>query len=217
MVVETLCLGALETNSHIVLESSGLDCWVFDCPAPAGPLVEWLAARNLRPQTVYLTHAHVDHMAGLDEFRRAYPSVKVVQHGDEASWLHDPAANLSLWMGTPVTTAPADGFVEDGQTLTIGRWQVQVLHLPGHSPGSVAYYFVSEHEVISGDVLFRSGVGRWDFPGCDRVALQRSLDRLTQLPAQTRVRPGHGGSTTIGKEKASNPYLRSDDLWDSSS
>ena len=112
------------------------------------------------------------------------------------------------------SAAAAQGFVDEGDILSLGGWAVKVLHVPGHSPGSVAYWFESESEVISGDVLFRSGVGRWDFPGCDRDDLRNSLDKLCGLPDATRVRPGHGGSTTIGREKASNPYLRSDEPWE---
>jgi len=213
MTVETFCLGALETNAYVVSFPGTPDCWVFDCPDSPGALIEALKAGGQQPRGLYLTHAHGDHMAGLEPFRMAFPGVAVYQHPLEVSWLSDPQLNLSAWIGPPATARPAEGLVADGQTLTLGPSLVQVLHVPGHSPGSVAYWFESEGEVFSGDVLFRSGVGRWDFSGCDQGALRRSLDRLTSLPETTRVRPGHGGSTTIGKEKTTNPYLRSDEPW----
>jgi len=213
MTIETFCLGQLDTNSYVVASDGGTECWVFDCPGEPEPMLRFLSSRKARPMGLYLTHAHVDHMAGLNEFRRAFPGVPVFQHQGEELWLADPVANLSTALGAPITAAPAEGFVSDNQQLSMGPWTVHVLHLPGHSPGSVGFWFPSEHELISGDVLFRSGVGRWDFPGCDRHDLRQSLKRITELPDDTRVRPGHGGTTTIGREKASNPYLRSDDPW----
>ena len=213
MTIETFCLGSLDTNAYVVSVEGESDCWVFDCPGEPELLLSTLSGRNAWPIGLWLTHAHVDHMAGVQAFRQAFPGVPVYQHRLEATWLEDPVANLSAWMGSPVTASLAEGMVDDGQILKLGPWSVKVLHLPGHSPGSVGYWFKGENEVISGDVLFRSGVGRWDFPGCDREDLKRSLQRLCQLPDATRVRPGHGGSTTIGREKDSNPYLRSDAHW----
>lgn len=212
MNIETFCLGSLDTNAYLVWDR-GPECWVFDCPDQPGALVDAIRSRELRPQGVYLTHAHVDHMAGLSAFRAAFPGVNVFQHPLETSWLWDPQANLSAWMGEPVTAAPAEGLVQEGDQLTLGPWTVKVFHLPGHSPGSVGYWFESEGEVFSGDVLFRSGVGRWDFPGCSRDDLRASLERLCSLGDGVRVRPGHGGSTTLGRERASNPYLRSEESW----
>lgn len=212
MNVETFCLGSLETNAYVV-SAEGSECWVFDCPGEPESMIKALKDRGFRPQGLYLTHAHVDHMAGVEAFRRAFPGVPLHQHPLEVDWLVDPQKNLSAWMGDPVTAGPAEVLVDEGSLLTLGPWTVRVLHLPGHSPGSVGYWFTTEEEVIAGDVLFRSGVGRWDFPGCRVSDLRRSLGRLTELPEATRVRPGHGGSTTIRREKGTNPYLRSDDLW----
>jgi len=213
MTVETFCLGALQTNAYVVSFPDTPDCWVFDCPDSPEALVQALKEGERQPRGLYLTHAHCDHMAGLETFRAAFPGVPVHQHALEVSWLSDPQLNLSAWVGSPATAQPAEALVTEGQRLSLGPSLVHVLHLPGHSPGSVAYWFEAEGEVLSGDVLFRSGVGRWDFPGCDRGDLQRSLARLASLPDATRVRPGHGGSTTIGKEKMTNPYLRSDEPW----
>lgn len=213
MNIETFCLGSLDTNAYLVWDQ-GPDCWVFDCPGEPGALVDAIRQAGLEPQGVYLTHAHVDHMAGLNEFRSAFPGVAVFQHPLEASWLVDPQANLSAWMGQPVTADVAQALVHEGDLLVLGPWTVRVLHLPGHSPGSVGYWFEGQNEVFSGDVLFRSGVGRWDFPGCSRDDLRASLERLCSLGDEVRVRPGHGGSTTVGRERASNPYLRSDEAWE---
>lgn len=212
MTIESICLGDLDTNAWVVTDGAGA-CAVFDCPGDPGALVDHLRRRGLVPQVVYLTHAHFDHIAGLDELRKVFPGVPVAVHGLEAPWLSDAQANLSHWGAAPVRVGDAELRVAEGDELALGALKFRVLHTPGHSPGSVSYHFYEEAEVIGGDVLFRGGVGRWDFPGCDRDALRRSLARLTDLPDETRVRPGHGGSTTVGREKGTNPYLRSDEAW----
>ena len=213
MTVETFCLGDMDTNAYVVSSPEDPDCWVFDCPGSPGALLQALQARGANPRGLFLTHAHVDHMAGLEDFRHAFPGTPVWQHRLEESWLFDPTANLSAWTGLPTTARPAEGYLVEGQVLSLGAFCMKVLHVPGHSPGSLAYWIEAEGELFSGDVLFRSGVGRWDFPGCDRDELRRSLARLSTLPDDVRVRPGHGGSTTVGREKTSNPYLRSEEPW----
>lgn len=210
---DAYCLGDLSTNAFVLKDDSSRRCWVFDCPPDSMGLIQGILGQGREPEAVFLTHAHVDHIAGLDEFRKSFPLVRVYQHPIESSWLQDPQANLSAWMGNPVAVARADEFVNEGQSLMVGAVQVRVLHLPGHSPGSVGYWFPELEALVGGDVLFRGGVGRWDFPGSDRDSLKHSLDRVQELPDSTRIYPGHGGSTTVGREKASNPYLRSEEAW----
>lgn len=212
--METFSLGPLETNAYVVSEEGRPECWIFDCPGSPGELIDRLKRRGASPQGVFLTHAHGDHMAGLTEVRTAFPGIPVFQHVDEVAWLSDPQLNLSAWMDAPVTAAPAEQTLVDGQRLALGSLSCLVLHVPGHSPGSLAFWFERHDELMGGDVLFRGGVGRWDFPGCDRDALRRSLERLCGLPDSVCVRPGHGRSTTLGREKSMNPYLRSDEPWE---
>jgi hydroxyacylglutathione hydrolase len=139
MTVEAFCLGSLDTNAFLVSDEASGRAWVFDCPD--------------HPQALIAS------LHGLEDRRRAFPGVPVHQHPAEVTWLSDPVANLSSWMGAPVTAAPAEVLVDEGQTLHVGPWTAQVFHVPGHSPGSVAYWFENEGELFSGDGFVSVGGG----------------------------------------------------------
>lgn len=182
---------------------------MVDASFGASAMVEILREQDLTPEKLLLTHAHVDHIAGVEEVRRAFAGVRVAIHDDEREWLQDPALNLSLAMGHPVHAKPAEDVLHDGDTLTLGTTSWRVLHVPGHSPGGVGFWCEEARLVISGDALFAGSIGRTDFPGSDFDTLADAIrTKLYTLPAETLVLPGHGPPTTIGDESTSNPYVR---------
>ncbi|MFT3684607.1 MAG: MBL fold metallo-hydrolase [Phycisphaerales bacterium] len=133
-------------------------------------------------------------------------------HRDEKAWLSDPVLNLSAMGGGEVTTREPDGFLTEGDTLTLGSGTqsvaFKVFHTPGHSPGSVSLFAPSHGVVLSGDALFAGSIGRTDFPGGDLPTLERSIrTKLYTLPPETTVLSGHGPQTTIGEEMETNPYV----------
>jgi glyoxylase-like metal-dependent hydrolase (beta-lactamase superfamily II) len=135
--------------------------------------------------------------------------VPVWGHGAEAAWLNDPVLNLSAMMGMSVTAPGPDRLLAEGEWLTLGDSRWLVLHTPGHSPGGVTLWCEAGGVAIVGDSLFAGSVGRTDFPGSDPAVLERSIrGKLYVLPDSTKVLPGHGPATTIGREKKSNPYVR---------
>ncbi len=206
-----------QTNCFVVNFPGGPtphDCWCVDVGAKPGPMVDHLREHGLTPRAVVLTHAHVDHIAGVRDLLEAIGPVPIWIHRDEQQWLLDPALNLSAAAGLPSTTPAAARLLAHDEAISIGddpaaerAWQV--IHVPGHSPGSVALYHAGSSVLIGGDALFEGSVGRTDLPGADQDQLFSSIrDRLYALPDQTLVLPGHGGATTIGQEKASNPFVR---------
>ena len=211
-----LALGPFETNCYIVTPSSEggnrtnpRPCWVVDPGFEPEEAIEYVAAEHLKPVAVILTHAHLDHIAGVDAMLRAFPGIPVLIHEAEKAWPADPMLNLSGPYGFPVHAPDLTGTFKDGDILTLGGDSWRVLHTPGHSPGGVTLYHEPSHQAIVGDTLFSGSIGRSDFPGSDHDTLIESIrSRLYTLPGDTKVYPGHGPSTTIGRESRSNPFVR---------
>jgi len=208
MIVHTLSVGLLQTNCYIVVDET--ECMVLDPGGGAERILELTS--QIRVRYVVNTHAHFDHTAGNRKLLNALQdrpgkSPELVTHPDAISLLADEGG--AGWFGFPPILSPEpDRLVQDGDVLQLGQLAVQVLHTPGHSPGSISLYVPREKALFVGDTLFRQGIGRPDLPGGDGDVLLRVIrDRLLSLPDDTTVYPGHGPATSIGYERMHNPYL----------
>jgi len=209
--IEPFALGPFMTNCYLVHAGKGSDAWIVDAGFEPAPLLAKARSLGVRVRAILLTHAHVDHIAGLNEARAAFPDAPILIHAEEERWLNDPELNLSAGHGFPITAPPADALLKDGETLEINGSLWRVLHTPGHSPGGVTFHCPGAGVALVGDTLFNGSVGRFDFPTSDERALVRSIkETLYTLPDATRVLPGHGPATTIGREKTSNPFVRAE-------
>jgi glyoxylase-like metal-dependent hydrolase (beta-lactamase superfamily II) len=198
-----------ETNCYVVWVEGSEACWIVDAGFEPGELIEFVRREGLRPEALVLTHAHVDHIGGVSAVVARFPGLPVWIHGAEARWLNDPMLNLSEAAGIPVTAPGPDATVEHGQELDLAGSRWRVLHTPGHSPGGIALHCERDAVVLGGDALFAGSIGRTDLPGGDFDTLARSIrTQLYTLPDETRVLPGHGPATTIGREKRSNPFVQ---------
>ena len=156
-----------------------------------------------------LTHAHIDHIAGLHDLRIQWPQLPIVIHEAEQDYLTDPTLNLSVVLANPIVMPAATGRLVHDQRLDLDGLSFEVRHTPGHSPGSVTLYQPEAGVALAGDVLFANSIGRTDFPTSNQAVLLESIrTQLYGLPDETRVLPGHGPETTIGHEKRNNPYVR---------
>lgn len=205
MIFESITVGAMEVNCYILAEAINQDAIIIDPGAQLHKIEAVLKKFNLRPALVINTHGHYDHIGCDDKF-----GVPVMIHKDDASFLGDPALNLSGAFSVPYKAAVEIITLDDGQVIEHGGISFQVLHIPGHTPGGVALLLKSPQNnmVFTGDTLFRRGIGRSDLLGGDEALLMRKIkEKLLGLPDSTHVYPGHGPSTTIGEEKRTNPFL----------
>ncbi|MCZ6917639.1 MAG: MBL fold metallo-hydrolase [Gemmatimonadetes bacterium] len=204
---EIVCLtnGAFAENSYLVADPDSGDVALVDPGEEAGLIMRRVATQQWTPRAVWLTHAHLDHIAGVAEVVRP-TGIEIYLHPDDRT-LYDGVVEQGRWLGVRAQAPPPpDHALGDGDTVTIGAFSFDVVHVPGHSPGSVA--FVGHGIAIVGDALFAGSVGRVDLPGGDGATLLKSItDRLLTLPDETIVYSGHGPATTIGKERTSNPFL----------
>lgn len=203
-------LGRCATNAYVVAPEVGAGdaCWIVDPGEGPEPLLRFLQGSPLKPAAIVCTHAHADHIAGIDRVRAAVGPVPILAHPLEADWFGDPMLNLSQFIGEPVSVSNPTGMLQDGQVLQLGPLAWRVLHTPGHSPGSVTLWCPQEKIALVGDTLFLDSIGRIDFPTSDPEAMRDSLHRvLMALPDDTCVCPGHGPDTTIGRERRSNPFI----------
>jgi hydroxyacylglutathione hydrolase len=201
-------LGSIQTNCYIV-DNQDRSCLIFDPGGEGKKLINLLNSRGLKPCAILLTHTHFDHIGAVDEVRNYY-KIPVYVHKQEEKWLGDPSLNGSQFftMIEPIKANPADIIISDEGAVKIGDFVFHVYHTPGHSPGSVSYYFAEAGVVISGDALFQGSIGRTDLPGGNQPQLLKSIhDKLLTLPEETYVLSGHGPVTTIVEEMDSNPFL----------
>ena len=204
--VETLSLGPLGTNCYII--SKDQQALIIDPGGDADKVKHYLEEHNLMPLAILLTHAHFDHIGAVHELRTSL-NLDVYLHQNEANWIEEPELNRSiLFLGTSgaIKTIPPEHILQEG-TLQIGTFNFEVVHTPGHSPGSVTFIFHDEGFIVSGDVLFHQGIGRTDIPEGSITVLAESISKhLYTLPEHFVVYPGHGVKTTIGEEMYTNPY-----------
>lgn len=192
--IHVLPLGDYQTNCYIVHEENSTDCLIIDPGYEPEIISSYLEEKGLTPAAILLTHCHFDHVGAVKDLAAQY-DCKVFLDKKE------------LAMPPMLTNGPlyyTDGY-GDSDTLTLADIPIQVLETPGHTPGSVC--LIMEDTLFSGDTLFAGSCGRTDLPCGDARAMRDSLRRLAALSENYRVCPGHGPSSTLNREKQTNPYL----------
>lgn len=206
MKVNTFSLGPLGTNCYVL--SKNQQAVVIDPGGESHIITNFLEKEELSLEAILLTHAHFDHIGGVDDLRKSH-SVDVYMHKLEKDWLENPELNRSLlFLGgnEGIKTSAPEHLLSEGHNK-VGSFEFDIIHTPGHSPGSISFVFKEDNIVISGDVLFHHGIGRTDLPDGSIEELAHSIiNKLYKLPDDFTVYPGHGTSTTIGIEKTTNPY-----------
>jgi glyoxylase-like metal-dependent hydrolase (beta-lactamase superfamily II) len=209
MIHEILPVGMLACNCSIVGDEQTGEAVVIDPGDEVGRVQEVLAQHKLRTKYIIATHAHIDHVGGFEELKRATGAPVLMHAGDLP--LYQNLAMQAAWLGVlPPGVVSVDQFLNEGDTLRIGSYVLEVLHTPGHSPGSLSLHLPGQQQkIFSGDTLFQGSIGRTDLWGGSYEQILRSIhDRLLIFPDETPVFPGHGLPTTIGEERETNPFLR---------
>ncbi|HEU5112068.1 MAG TPA: MBL fold metallo-hydrolase [Acidimicrobiia bacterium] len=201
-----------ETNAWILAEQSGGRAIVVDAPPEPDAIGAILIQHDLTLAAVMLTHGHIDHTGGSGQLSRATGATVYVHPDDDFLTLH-PVEQLRAMFGmTPPGVYDVPERFEaigDGDRLVLAGLDFEVRHTPGHTPGHCCFYLETEATLFSGDQLFAGSIGRTDLPGGSLAALMASMDeKVMVLPDETRVLPGHGPETTIGRERIGNPFLQ---------
>lgn len=208
MKIDTLVLGGLQTNCYLVWNEEDGRGVIVDPADEALRISSRLHTLSVRPEAIFLTHGHFDHILAVNRLREEF-HIPVYACEKETELLANPTDNLSGLWAEPFR-ANADVLVTDCQELTAAGMEFRVLHTPGHTKGSVCYYAEKEKVLFAGDTLFHESYGRTDFPGGSFFELLHSVrERLFVLPDDVAVYPGHGEETAIGYEKLYNPLAES--------
>jgi hydroxyacylglutathione hydrolase len=196
-------------NAYLAWQEGRDDALVVDPGFDTRSILQMLSSHQRHLSGILDTHGHVDHIAGNGGMKRAFPDAPLIIGRNESAALTDADVNLSGPFGIPITSPPADRLVDDGEQIEVAGFRFEVREIPGHSPGSVVFV-CSMYEpafVFGGDVLFEGSIGRTDMGGDYDQLMKGIFAKLLNLPEDTQVHPGHGPSTTIGREKRSNPFL----------
>ncbi len=218
--IENIVLGMCATNCYAVFDGGAKtpggyvddgqlkEAVIIDPAADAACIEAMIARYKLRPVAVLLTHGHFDHLSAADAVRKRY-GIKVYAGNEERSVMNSSSSNLSLPFTGEGMTLEADEYFKPGEELDFAGFRIGTIPVPGHTIGSVCYYFEEQKVLFSGDTLFAGSVGRSDFPTGNAGQLIRAIkSELMSLPDDVKVYPGHGESTTIGCERVNNPFIQ---------
>jgi glyoxylase-like metal-dependent hydrolase (beta-lactamase superfamily II) len=208
MILESFPVGPLHCNCTILGDAVTHEAIVVDPGDNIPEILSRLQKHGLTLRQIVITHAHIDHVGGAVLLKRATGAPVFLNQKDLG--LLGAMEVQAGWIGVPTPeVAPPDGSADDGLAVGIAALPGEVIHTPGHTPGSICLLFRQQNLLLAGDTLFAGSIGRTDLPGGDGRQILRSLrDRLLILPDTTRVLPGHGPETTIGEERQSNPFLQ---------
>ncbi len=208
MVLETFPVGPLACNCTILGDEEAHEAIVIDPGDEVGRIHRRLTELGLKLKQILVTHAHIDHVGGALKLKRLTGAPIFLNERDLP--LLKMMQMQAAWLGlTTPETAPPDETLAEGQLVGLARFPAQVLHTPGHTQGSICLHFAPLKLLVAGDTLFAGSIGRTDLPGGDFDQIIDSIhSRLLALSDNTQVLPGHGPTTTIGEERAHNPFLQ---------
>lgn len=212
MEIEIFVNNPWQENTIVLFDETGeaviVDCGCFG-DEEEGQLKDFLAGKKLKPVALLDTHLHIDHIFGNNFVKKTFGLEAWA--GLEDNYLIERAVEYASLLGiTGITPPPAVGrFLKDGEVVRFGNSELNVIAVPGHSPGSLCFYNEVDKILFAGDVLFAGSVGRSDLPGGNgRLLIEGIKNKLLCLPDDVRVIPGHGPETTIGRERKHNPFLK---------
>jgi glyoxylase-like metal-dependent hydrolase (beta-lactamase superfamily II) len=211
VILDQIVVGALQVNCFVVGDETTQEAIVIDPGDEPDKILAVLRKRGLRAAAIANTHGHFDHVLGIRRVREA-TGARFLLHRDELPILHTTPQQVRLWLGQEMDAPPEpDGFLSEGDVVRAGGVALRVLHVPGHSPGGVAFVDDAGRRVFCGDTLFAGSIGRTDIAGGDMDTLMDSIyGKLLALADAYEVLPGHGPATTIGQERRTNPFLAPD-------
>jgi glyoxylase-like metal-dependent hydrolase (beta-lactamase superfamily II) len=205
MHIQSTATGAFQTNCYILANDRN-ECLIIDPGDGLDTLSHIVKEQKLKVIGYPTTHGHIDHVSCLSQIHKKFPA-PIGLHPLDATWAFTPTNSMPPYYPTPGAPDKIERSYKHDQVWDDGGMSYRILFVPGHSPGSVGFYFEAEGVLIAGDTLFQGSIGRLDLPGGNEKDMIKSLRLLMTLPDDTRVLPGHGPETTIGQERRTNMFV----------